>query len=81
MKKTQNWVTDVFMKNTDVKHPISFVQCEILNAYSIISTDAKWIIISPQNIEQNDIDIPVDLLKPTMVKCSMERQWYFECIF
>ena len=59
----------------------SVIMCELMEMYSILSTDVKWIIISPQNIEQNDIDIPVDLLKPTMVKCSMERQWYFECIF
>jgi hypothetical protein len=81
MNKTQNWVTDVFMKTADIKHPISFVQCEILNAYAIISTDVKWLIISPQNIEQNDIDLPIEFLSHLTLKCSTDNTWYFECIY
>lgn len=58
-----------------------FIMCELMEMYSILSTNVKWIIISPQNIEQNDIDLPVEFLSHLTLKCSMERQWYFECIF
>jgi 23S rRNA C2498 (ribose-2'-O)-methylase RlmM len=80
-KKITQWVSDDFIRYADVKHPVSWIMCEMLNPQSVLSTDAKWLIISPQNIEQNDIDLPIEFLSHLTLKCSMDKTWYFECIY